>query len=174
MAIVNGIDLDLWQGAINAVKDDPGAGGKTVMVETKWLGGTMSESIVGQSGEFVVRSDEPTALGGGNAAPTPVQITLSALGSCLVIGLAANAALMGIEIENMRLAIEGKLDIRGFFGLSEEVRPGLQSIKCTIYLKSDAPKERLEALRKHVKKTSPCVDICSNQIGAMSSELVFE
>lgn len=121
-----------------------------------------------------MEADEPTALGGTNTAPNPVEITLAALGSCLATGYAANAAALGIEIESMRLVVEGNLDLRGFFGLSDEVRPGLQSIKYTTYIKSKAPKEKLEALRKHVEKTSPCGDICANQIRQVSSALVFE
>ena len=171
MAIVNGIDVDVLMGAIGAVKEDPEVGKKTFQVETKWLGGTLSES---KAGEFTVRADEPTALGGKNTAPNPVEITLAALGSCLATGFAANASAMGIEIESMRIVVAGSLDLRGFFGLAENVRPGFQSIQFTTYIKSNAPKEKLEALRQHVEKTSPCGDICSNQIGSMSSEIVFE
>ncbi len=171
MANVNGIDVDVLMNAIGAVKEDPEVGKKTFQVETNWLRGTRSES---KMREFTVKADEPTDLGGTDTAPNPVEITLAALGSCLATGFAANAAAMGIEIESMRLSVEGNLDLRGFFGLSEEVRSGFQSIKYTTYIKSNAPKEKLEELRKHVEKTSPCGDICANQMEALSSELVFE
>lgn len=171
MAKVNGIDVDVLMGAIGAVKENPELGKKTFKAETTWLKGTRSKSRVG---DFHVEADEPTALGGTNTAPNPVEITLAALGSCLATGYAANAAALGIEIESMRLVVEGNLDLRGFFGLSNEVRPGFQSINYTTYIKSKAPKEKLEALRKHVEKTSPCGDICANQIRQVSSALVFE
>ncbi len=171
MAIVNGIDVDVLMNAIGGVKEDPELGKRTFQVETNWLSGTRSESKVR---EFTVVADEPTELGGTDTAPNPVEITLAALGSCLATGFSANAAAMGIEIESMRLVVEGNLDLRGFFGLSEEVRPGFQSIQYTTYIKSNAPKEKLEALRNHVEKTSPCGDICANQLGKFSSEVVFE
>lgn len=171
MAIVNGINVDTLMGAIGAVKANPEVGKKTFTVETKWLGGTASESNIGG---FAVRADEPLELGGTNTAPNPVVITMAALGSCLLTGFAANAAAMGIEIESMRIVSESTLDLQGFFGLSEDVRPGLQTLKFTTHIKSKAPKEKLEALRKHVEKTSPCGDICSNQIRSVSTSLVFD
>ena len=92
----------------------------------------------------------------------------------MVSGFAANAAAMGIPIDAMRIVTESTLDLRGFFGLSEDVRPGLQTLNFTTYIKSNAPKEKLEALRKHVEKTSPCGDICANQIKAVMTNIVFE
>ncbi len=171
MAIVNGINVDTLMGAIGAVKENIDLGKKTFTVETKWLGGTASESKIE---EFTVRADEPLELGGTNTAPNPVVITMAALGSCLLTGFAANAAAMGIAIESMRIVTESTLDLRGFFGLSAEVRPGLQTLKYTTYIKSKAPKDKLEALRKHVEKTSPCGDICSNQIKPVITDIVFE
>lgn len=171
MAVVNSIEVNTLMGVIGAVKENPELGKKTFTVETKWLGGTASESKIG---EFTVRADEPIELGGTNTAPNPVVITMSALGSCLLTGFAANAAAMGIEIENMRIVSEGTLDLRGFFGLSEDVRPGFQTLKYTTYIKSKAPKENLEALGRHVEKTSPCGDICRNQLKFVTSDVVFE
>lgn len=171
MAVVNGVNVDTLMAAIGAVKENPEVGKKAFTVETKWLGGTASESKIGG---FTVRADEPIELGGTNTAPNPVVITMAALGSCLLTGFAANAAAMGIPIDAMRIVTESTLDLRGFFGLSEDVRPGLQTLNFTTYIKSNAPKEKLEALRKHVEKTSPCGDICANQIKAVMTNIVFE
>jgi uncharacterized OsmC-like protein len=171
MTIVNGIDLDKFNAAVAAVRGNPDSGKKAITIETTWLGGTASESKIG---EFTVRVDEPVELGGTNTGPTPVKTTLAALGSCLLIGFAANAAIMGIEIQSMRIVTEGTLDLRGFFGLSGDIRPGLQTLKFTTYIRSNAPKEKLEALRGLVERTSPCADICANQIKALNSEIVFE
>lgn len=171
MAIVNGINVDILMAAIGGVKENPELGKKIFTVETKWLGGTASESKIG---DFSVKADEPLELGGTNTAPNPVVITMAALGSCLLTGFAANAAAMGIAIDSMRIVTESTLDLRGFFGLSEDIRPGLQTLKYTTYIKSKAPKEKLEALRRHVEKTSPCGDICSNQIKTVGTDIVFE
>lgn len=171
MATINGIDVEALTGGINAVKENPALGKRTFKATTKWLGGTKSQSTIR---DFKVDADEPKELVGTDTAPNPVEIVLAALGSCLVTGYAANAAALGIEIENMWIELKGDLDLQGFFGLSDEVRPGYSDIRYTTHIKSPAPKEKLEELRKHVEKTSPCGDICANPIGAVSSELVFE
>jgi uncharacterized OsmC-like protein len=171
MAIVNGIDVDFLVENIGAVKEKPELGQHTFKSETIWHGGTLSESKIR---DFSLMADEPTWLGGTDKAPNPVEIFLGALGSCLATGYAANAAAMGIKIESMRIVQEGYLDLAGFFGISDEIRPGFQNIKTITYIKSDAAKEELEALKNHVEKTSPCGDICSNPIRVISSEIIFE
>jgi uncharacterized OsmC-like protein len=171
MAIVNGIDVDFLVDNIGSVKEKPELGHHTFKSETEWKGGTLSESKIRQ---FTFMADEPTWLGGTDKAPNPVELMLGAFSACLATGYAANAAAMGIKIENMRIVQEGYLDLAGFFGISDEIRPGFQNIKTITYIKTDAPKEKLDALKKHVEKTSPCGDICSNPIRVVSSELVFE
>jgi len=54
------------------------------------------------------------------------------------------------------------LDLRGFLGISDKVRPGFQNMKITFKVKSDASHERLEDLLNHVQRTSPVLDIIRN------------
>jgi hypothetical protein len=65
-------------------------------------------------------------------------------------------------LESLDISLEGNLDLRGFLGISDEVRPGYQNIKIACKVKSDASRENLEELLKHVQKTSPALDIIRN------------
>ena len=56
------------------------------------------------------------------------------------------------------------MDLHGFLGLSEEVRPGYQNIRLSYRVKSNAPREKLEALCEYVQKTSPVLDIIRNPV----------
>ena len=58
--------------------------------------------------------------------------------------------------------MEGDLDLRGFLGVSDDIRPGYQNIKATCRIKSDASREKIEELFKHVQRTSPVLDIIRN------------
>jgi hypothetical protein len=58
--------------------------------------------------------------------------------------------------------LEGDLDLRAFLGVSDDVRPGYQNIKATCRIKSDASREKIEELFKHVQRTSPVLDIIRN------------
>ncbi len=64
----------------------------------------------------------------------------------------------------MDFALEGDIDLHGFLGLSEAVRPGYQNIKVSYRVKSDAPRDKIEALCDYVQKTSPLLDIVRNPV----------
>ena len=70
-----------------------------------------------------------------------------------------HAAVRGIKIEGLESELEGDLDIRGFLGLSNEVRTGFQNIRVNFKVKTDA--ENIEKL-KALSKLSPVFDITSN------------
>jgi len=95
----------------------------------------------------------------------------SALGSCLNVGYAANAAAMGIELKALRFEMESDLDLRGFLGISEDTRPGYDSVTCTTYIEADASEAELAELRERVESTSPLVDNISNKV-SLETELV--
>jgi len=84
-----------------------------------------------------------------------VEYAIGALGACWITGFAANASARGIKIKNLEVDLAGDIDLRGFFGLSDKVNPGYDSIKAKIRLEADAPKEKLQELYQHVLKTSP-------------------
>ena len=112
----------------------------------------MSESRVR---EFAASpSDEPAALGGGDTAPNPVEQLLGALGNCLAVGYAANASVAGIELRDLRIDLQGDVDLRVFLGLAEG-HAGFDAISATVHLDSDAPREQLEELHARVLDSSP-------------------
>jgi hypothetical protein len=55
--------------------------------------------------------------------------------------------------------LEGDIDLRGFLGLTNEVRRGYQNIKVNFKVKTDA--ENIEKL-KALSKLSPVFDVTSN------------
>jgi hypothetical protein len=70
-----------------------------------------------------------------------------------------HAAVRGIKLEEVESELEGDLDLRGFFGISDEVRPGYQEIRANFKVKTDA--ENLETLKELIK-LSPVYDVVSN------------
>jgi putative redox protein len=62
-----------------------------------------------------------------------------------------------------RIETEGDVDIRGFTGISDKVRPSAQEFWMNIHLDSKtASKEQLEKLYKLGKKFSPAMDTLTN------------
>jgi len=114
--------------------------------------------------EFTIEGDEPERILGERAAPNAVELLLAALGSWLSVGYAANAAAMDIELEDLRFDIDGDVDLRGFLGISEDVRAGFDTVRCTVYADADASAEALAELRERVEATSPLMDNIANAV----------
>lgn len=174
---VNGVDVSALEGAIEAIDEDAAVGAFTFRAETEWedaLRATTTIDEFDQAGEtvhtraFTLRGDEPEEILGERTAPNAVETLLGALGSCLAVGYAANAAAMGIELEALRFEMEGDVDLRGFLGLDEDVRPGYESIACTTRIEADATEEQLEELRERVEATSPLMDAITNEVALVT------
>jgi uncharacterized OsmC-like protein len=71
---------------------------------------------------------------------------------------------MGIELDDLRFELTGEVDLRGFLGISEDVRAGYESVTVTTYVDADAPAAELETLRDRVEATSPLVDSIANEV----------
>ncbi len=133
-----------------ALAADPSLGEKTPSAVTEWLGGLRSVTRVR---DFEVVVDEPEELGGTNTAQTPTETLLASLGACLTVGYAVNAALLGIDIEDIKIELCGKIDQRGFFGLSNN--RGYLKIDVKVRLVTTATEEELRKLHHLVLETSP-------------------
>ena len=80
----------------------------------------------------VVRADEPRVLGGGGTAPTPSQYALAALSSCTAVTFAYWSEKLRIPIDLLRVQVQGDIDLRGFVGLADGVRPGFGRIRMMV------------------------------------------
>ena len=69
-----------------------------------------------------------------------------------------HAAVRGIKLVEVESELEGDLDLRGFFGISDEVRPGYEEIQVNFKVHSDL--ENLETL-KELTRLSPVYDVVS-------------
>jgi uncharacterized OsmC-like protein len=173
--LINDVNVDQLIDTINAVKENPDLARFQFRAHNDWLGGGRSRTTIqgfygaGQEDEtrtrpFVMEGDEPPVLLGSNAGPNAVEAVLHALASCLAVGVAYNAAALGINLESLSFDLEGDLDLHAFLGLSREIRPGYQGIRLTYEVKSDAPREKIEELCQYVQDTSPVIDILRNPV----------
>lgn len=159
---LNGIDVGELQKFAQQVVDNPALGTIRFNVNTRWQGQTRSVATVRHyelAGEkharhFEIAADEPTELLGANTAPNPQELLMAALNACMSVGYAANAAAMGIAIHSLEIETEGQLDLRGFLGLDDSVNPGYDQVDYVVRLRTDAPREQVEALHALVRKTS--------------------
>jgi uncharacterized OsmC-like protein len=178
----NGINVTQLVETIEAIKKQPDLAKFQFRAHTTWDGGGRCHSDIqgffgaGQEDSsrekpFTVVGDEPGVLLGGNAGPNAVEAMLHALASCLSVGFIYNAAAMGIEVRSLKFDVDGDLDLLGFLGLSDKVRPGYSGIRVKYRIQANAPREKLVELCEYVQRTSPVMDIIRNPV-PVSVELV--
>lgn len=149
---LNDVAIEAVVGLAGAITEKPDVAQTTWQARVDWKGGFRSEATIR---EFApVASDEPIALGGTDTAPNPVEQLLGALGNCLAVGYAANATAAGIELTDLRIELEGNLDLHTFLGL----RPGhagYSGIRANVYIEADATDDQIRDLHDTVVSTSP-------------------
>ena len=166
--VINGVDTAKIVALAGKLTEDPPAGDTVWRAEVVWKDGFRNEIRVRELAPTF--ADEPELLGGTNSAANPVEQVLGALGSCLAIGYVANASVRGIEIKDLRVELEGHIDLPVFLGLKEG-HAGYPDVTVKVYLEADAPQEALEDLHQHVLKTSPVGNTIQKVVG-LSAELV--
>ena len=80
---------------------------------------------------------------------------MAAFNACIMVGYVATASVMGVTLQAIDIETEGELNLRGFLGLDENVKPGYDSIKYTVRIKGDGSAEQFQAIHQNVLKTSP-------------------
>jgi uncharacterized OsmC-like protein len=156
--LVNGLDVDNLMKVVGTVKENWEKGRTVWKASTTWRGGFKVETC---SRDFTLLADEPEMLCGTNTAANPVEMILQAYGACLTIGYAMNAAVRSIKIDDIKIDLEGEIDLPGFLGLEPPEKlhmsklPGFKNISVVVKIKSPADKKALQELHQHVIGTSP-------------------
>jgi len=128
----------------------------TFSADSRQVEGLRSETKIRQ---FSLTVDEPLNLGGTDAGPNPVELVLAALATCQEITYRAYATALGIPLESVSVKLEGSLDLRGFFGVKDDVRAGYNEIRSVVDLKSSASAADLAKLKNAVDAHCPVLDI---------------
>ena len=173
-AIVNGVNVDQLFGNIDTIKGSPVLGKFKFRANNKWInGGYNNTSIKDFYGtqknhdhrkNFELGADEPPLLLGEDKAPNPVEYALTALASCVTTSIIYHAAAKGITVNSIESRLEGDIDLRGFLGISDEVRKGFDNIRMFFKIDADVPESELEELVRTGTKYSPVFDTVTNSV----------
>jgi uncharacterized OsmC-like protein len=176
--IRNGVNVPNLLEAIEAVKMDKENGKLTFKVDTNWTGGfkadhTTSDFAVGKEPgsrdkAHTVSTDEPNEILGSDSGISPAETLITSLAACLTVGYAANAAAMGIDLDELSFEITGNGSLEGFMNIGD-ARPGLSDLNIKAHIKSSAPAEKLQELHDYVNEHSPIWDTICNPVQVKSS-----
>ena len=180
--IKNGVNVDDLMTAIEAVKSDPQNGKLTFTVRSKWENGfkakhTTGDFAVGKEAgnrehNHSLDTDEPHEILGGDQGISPAETLISSLAACLTVGYAANAAALGIDLDELSFEITGDGSLEGFMNIGN-TRPGLSNLSIKAFIKSGASKEKLDELHSFVNEHSPIWDTICNPV-SISSQIVCD
>jgi uncharacterized OsmC-like protein len=148
----NGVDLDAVQAIVERYRADPDSGRRPFSATVRWLGGYRTEADL--AGAVLVRGDEPTELAGTGTGPSPEDMLLTAVGQCLVVGLAGSAAARGIEIDGLEVEVSGIVNLTAAYGV-EPGSPGFQAVEIVVRLESVAERAELDELLQHALALAP-------------------
>lgn len=172
--LLNGIELGELSDCMSSLRQSPEIGKCTFKVTNKWLAGAHCQTEISDfcvAGETIhhdkthlIEGDEPAILLGTDCASNAAEALLHALGACLNASFIYHATDQGIAIESLEIELAGNVDINGFLGLSEEIRNGFESIDVAFYVKSDAPREKIEELCQFAQQRSPVFDTVTNPV----------
>ena len=111
--------------------------------------------------------DEPPGLLGDDTAPNPTEALLAALGTCVAVGLQANAVARGWKINGIAVDLEGDINITSVWGTGDlSPKPvGLTAVRIKVDLDVEgaAPGE-VDALIAHAAQWSPVLNTVKNPV----------
>lgn len=146
---------------IDAIRADPAQGRLDLAVSGELAEGLRCRAA---AREHAMTLDEPPGLGGTDAGPNPVELVLTALGACQAITYRVWAELLGVRLDDVRFETEGGIDLAGFLGLRDGVRPGLGAVRHRVVLSGPEPEERYRELAEAVDRHCPVLDIVANPV----------
>lgn len=113
-----------------------------------------------------VMKDEPEGLLGEDIAPNASEALLAAFGSCLAIGIHANAVARRILVRSLELELEADINTTAVWGMGDiDPKPiGFETIRVSVQLKAEASDAVLEALIKHATLWSPVANTLHNPV----------
>jgi uncharacterized OsmC-like protein len=169
--MTNGVDVGQVMDVIGAIEADPGYAKFQWRATNQWIDGAVSRSRIkdffagnaedtAREQAFTLDADEPTIAAGQNSAPNSMEYVLHALATCLTGTLVYHAAVRGIRIEAVESSYTGDMDVRGLFGLADDVRKGFNKVTVDMRVKSKASAEELTELALY----SPVYEMVSQSL----------
>lgn len=128
---------------------------KSVRAAGRWRGQMRTDVAVRS---FTVRTDEPEAVGGTDAAPTPMEVIAAAVDGCITVVIETVAAELGLTVSALETDSHAHLDVRGFLGTAE-VSPHFHDYLLTITLDVDGDDDSRGELIRLSEQRCPALNL---------------
>ena len=156
------------QKRLDQVAAGTGSSLKTLSVKARLVKDYLKEADIGS---HQVLCDERPDLGGGNAAPTPLEYFLAGFAFCELTILTQYAATMRLDLEAVEFEVTGLIDFRGKYGVGN-APVGFQKIKYQVRIRSREPEERVLRLARLTRERCPAYNTLKGGGVALEGDLV--
>jgi len=128
---------------------------KLSKIQATWLGGTQVDA---EAREFKLRMDKPIEDNGTNSGPKPAEVTLQALGSCLIFAYLYAAQKLNVSLEGLKVNIEGESIPGGWTDENNNKHPGFKEVRFEVQVKTNHSEEEVQEVHNLALKASPQYD----------------
>ena len=146
--------------SVSILSQKPEKGISTLVSTTRVINGLACEAT---EGNWIIKADLPSQVGGTETGPTPGVYGRAALGSCLAMGYMLWASKLEVPIDSLEVDIQADSDDGGLFGCSD-TRPGYSEVRYCVRVQSSAPEEDLFRVFDEGDRHSPYLDIFANSV----------
>jgi putative redox protein len=153
---------DALEKFVDIINTDPDASKDAFEAKVKWVKDMQCECKIRDFPAIII--DEPPKLGGSNQGGNPLELFLSAIGSCITLSIAGFSSMMGLTVDSVEVSVKGHIDFKGFFGLDQNVPSGLSDIKMEVRVKSPEEPEKVMGLIKSAEGVYPLMDTISRSV----------
>ncbi len=166
MARKHNVNVEALERMVAAIKGDPAKGKRTNRVEGTWNfkegSPQFTADIAFEGGKLTLEADQPTFLGGGGTRPGPVIYALYGLTSCFTATFVTTAAMMGLELEEVKASTEADLNFARVFGVAD--LPIIEEVRVSLQVKGPAPWEKVEEALRLAEERCPAAYCLQNPI----------
>lgn len=142
---------------------------KVFKVQATWLEGTQVES---ETRGFRILMDKPLEENGTNLAPKPAEISLQALGSCLLFAYLYAADRLKVAIEGLRVELEGETIPGGWEDEQHNKRAGFKSVQFEVQVKTRHSKDEMQKVHDLALRASPMYDNFNHPVSVTGSFVI--
>ena len=128
---------------------------KTVKVTATGPEGWVVRTMSGKHESII---DQPEAMGGTDAGPSPLEYAFVALGGCIITIAKMAANQKRINLRKVEVEVTGEINLDVLRGKDTDERAGFQSISAKVNIDADLTDEEKKEFLEEVDRRCPISD----------------